>query len=71
MSPDYGWWYGYADVLGHLATIRDAAERLRSEDTTRRRTLFMLWTGPIMVLVVLALVYGGSRVWRRRRPPGT
>jgi len=19
MSPDYAWWYGYADVLGHLA----------------------------------------------------
>jgi hypothetical protein len=38
MSPDYGWWYGYADVLGHLATIRNDAERLRSEDTIRTRS---------------------------------
>lgn len=23
MNPDYSWWYGYADVLGHLSRIRD------------------------------------------------
>jgi hydroxylamine dehydrogenase len=67
MSPDYGWWYGYADVLGHLATIRNEAERLRSEDAVRRQTLFMIWTGPVMVLAVLGAVWLGRRVWRRRR----
>jgi hydroxylamine dehydrogenase len=67
MSPDYGWWYGYADVLGHLATIRDEAQRLRSEHAIARRTNFMLVTGPLMVLGVLALVWGGTRWWRRGR----
>ncbi len=69
MSPDYAWWYGYADELGHLATIRDDAERLRSEEATRKRTLFMIFTGPLMVLVVLAAVYGAWRAWRRRAGP--
>jgi hypothetical protein len=69
MSPDYAWWYGYADVLGHLATIRDEAERLRGDETVRRRTLFMIVTGPLMVLVVLGAVAGGRWMWRRRRPP--
>ena len=64
MSPDYAWWYGYADELGHLATIRDDAERLRSEETTRKRTVFMILTGPLMVLAVLGAVY---LVWRARR----
>jgi hydroxylamine dehydrogenase len=64
MSPDYAWWYGYADELGHLATIRDDAERLRSEEATRKRTLFMIFTGPLMVLAVLGAVY---LVWRARR----
>ena len=67
MSPDYAWWYGYADVLGHLATIRDEAERLRSAEATRRRTLFMIYTGPLMVLAVLGAVWGGARLWGRRR----
>ncbi len=68
MSPDYAWWYGYADVLGHLATIRDDAARLRQARAVRRETLFMIWTGPLMVLAVLGAVY-----WvrgRRRRAPG-
>jgi hydroxylamine dehydrogenase len=69
MSPDYAWWYGYADVLGHLATIRDEAERLRSAETVRKRTLFMIVTGPLMVLVVLGVVAGGWRAWRRGRAP--
>src|SRR5581483_3451722 len=69
MSPDYAWWYGYADELGHLATIRDDAERLRSEEATRKRTLFMLVTGPLMVLAVLGAVYAAWRVWGRRRGP--
>ena len=67
MSPDYAWWYGYADVLGHLATIRDDAERLRSDAATRKRTLFMIWTGPMMVLAVLGAVWGARRLWRRRK----
>ncbi len=66
MSPDYGWWYGYADVLGHLAGIRDDAERLRQARSVRRETLFMILTGPIMVLIVLGIV---SLLWRRRRRP--
>ena len=68
MSPDYAWWYGYADVLGHLATIRDHAERLRGDHGVRRQTLFMLWTGPLMVLAVIAAVWYGRGFWRRRRP---
>ncbi|HET7341200.1 MAG TPA: multiheme c-type cytochrome [Methylomirabilota bacterium] len=68
MSPDYAWWYGYADVLGHLATIRDEAERLRTDETVRKRTLFMIVTGPLMVLVVLGVVWGVGRAWRRPRP---
>ena len=69
MSPDYAWWYGYADVLGHLASIRDEAEQLRSAEAVRKRTLFMIATGPLMVLAVLALVAGVWWLWRRRRPP--
>jgi hydroxylamine dehydrogenase len=67
MSPDYAWWYGYADVLGHLATIRDEGERLRSAETVRKRTLFMIITGPLMVLAVVGAVTGGWRLWHRRR----
>src|SRR5262245_14930961 len=62
MSPDYAWWYGYADVLGHLARIRDDARRLRSERDVRRETLFMILTGPLMVLVAV-----GAVAWVRRR----
>jgi hydroxylamine dehydrogenase len=68
MSPDYAWWYGYADVLGHLASIRDEAERLRSAESVRKRTLFMILTGPLMVLAVIGAVYGAVRLRRRRRP---
>ena|GEM_PF-1976429 len=68
MSPDYAWWYGYADVLGHLAAIRDEASRLREAAAVSKRTLFMLITGPLMVLAVLGGVWGVSRLWRRRRP---
>jgi len=67
MSPDYAWWYGYADVLGHLARIRDEADRLREAKTTRNRTLFMFLTGPLMVLLVAAAVYFARRWWLRRR----
>jgi hypothetical protein len=66
MSPDYAWWYGYADVLGHLATIRDEAQSIRSAHTVQRRTWFMILTGPIMVLAVLAALYAVWR-WRKRR----
>jgi hydroxylamine dehydrogenase len=66
MSPDYAWWYGYADVLGHLAAIRDDAKRLREAAAVRRQTLFMILTGPLMVLAVLGAVYW---VLRRRRAP--
>jgi hydroxylamine dehydrogenase len=66
MSPDYAWWYGYADVLGHLATIRDDAERLREAHAVRTQTLFMIWTGPLMVLAVLLVVFGARAWWTRR-----
>jgi hydroxylamine dehydrogenase len=69
MSPDYSWWYGYAEVLGHLASIRDAAQRLREAASVRRQTLFMIVTGPLMVLAVLGAVYAGMRLWGRRRRP--
>ena len=68
MSPDYAWWYGYADVLGHLASIRDEAESLRDAKATSNRTLFMIFTGPLMVLAVLGAVYLGWRAWRKRTP---
>jgi Seven times multi-haem cytochrome CxxCH/Cytochrome C oxidase, cbb3-type, subunit III len=61
MSPDYSWWYGYADVLGHLAGIRDEAETIRSAESTRNRTTFMLITGPLMVLAVLGVAWGVRR----------
>ncbi|MBI4540787.1 MAG: c-type cytochrome [Gemmatimonadetes bacterium] len=67
MSPDYAWWYGYADVLGHLAAVRNEAQRLRDEDATRKRTLFMIFTGPLMVLAVLGALYLARRTWFARR----
>jgi predicted negative regulator of RcsB-dependent stress response len=66
MSPDYAWWYGYADVLGHLARLRDEEHQLRQAQATARRTTFMLLTGPIMVLVVLLAAWLGWRAWQRR-----
>ncbi len=66
MSPDYAWWYGYAEVLGHLARIRDEAASLRDARTTRRRTQFMLLTGPLMVLAVFGAVYLVRQRWARR-----
>jgi hypothetical protein len=71
MSPDYAWWYGYAEVLGHLARLRDEAERLREAAAVRARTLFMIFTGPLMVLAVLGAVYVAWRLWRRRRRPAS
>lgn len=62
MSPDYSWWYGYADVLGHLARIRDEDEAIREFDATQDRAWFMILTGPLMVLAVL-----GAAWWVRRR----
>jgi hydroxylamine dehydrogenase len=62
MSPDYAWWYGYADVLGHMARIRDEAQSIRDLEGTKRRAWFMILTGPIMVLIVL-----GGAWWIRRR----
>jgi hypothetical protein len=67
MSPDYAWWYGYADVLGHLARLRDEAKQLRDARATGRRTMFMLLTGPVMVLAVLLAGWLGWRAWQRRR----
>ena len=66
MSPDYAWWYGYADVLGHLARLRDEEHQLREARATGRRTMFMLLTGPLMVLAVLLLAWLGWRAWQRR-----
>lgn len=70
MSPDYSWWYGYAEVLGHLAGIRDEAEMLRRADRTQKRTMFMILTGPLMVLAVLLALYGARRAWSSRTVEG-
>ncbi len=70
MSPDYAWWYGYADTLGHLIKIRDEAEQLRVAHRTASRTNFMLWTGPFMVLLVLGGIWGARTLYRRRRKTG-
>jgi hypothetical protein len=67
MAPDYAWWYGYADSLGHLARIRDDAEKLRAERATQKRTRFMLFTGPLMVLAVGFAALAAARLWRRRK----
>jgi hydroxylamine dehydrogenase len=66
MSPDYAWWYGYADVLGHATRVRDEAERLRAEHRTASRTNFMLYTGPLMVLAVVGAVWAGRTLYARR-----
>jgi hydroxylamine dehydrogenase len=68
MSPDYAWWYGYADVLGHLARLRDEAGAVRRAKANSDRTLFMILTGPMMVLVVLGVLYLGRGWWRRWVP---
>jgi hypothetical protein len=67
MSPDYAWWYGYAEVLGHSSRIRYEADRLRTEVKTTARTNFMLYTGPIMVLAVVGVVWAGRAVYRKRK----
>jgi hypothetical protein len=67
MSPDYAWWYGYAEVTGHASRIRDEADRLRTERRTRRLTNFMLFTGPFMVLGVIWMIWVGRNVYRRRK----
>ncbi len=67
MSPDYAWWYGYADVLGHLARIRDEDQGIREFEATKDRALFMLFTGPLMVLAVLGVSWLLWRKWRVRR----
>ena len=67
MSPDYAWWYGYAEVLGHSTRIRDEAERLRTEHRTAARTTFMLYTGPLMVLAVGGAVWAGRAIYLRRK----
>ena len=67
MSPDYAWWYGYAETLGHLARVRDEAERLRQAHRTASRTNFMLLTGPLMVLGVVGVVWGARAFYLRRR----
>ena len=35
---------------------------------TGRRTMFMLFTGPVMVLAVLLAAWLGWRAWQRRQP---
>jgi hypothetical protein len=70
MSPDYSWWCGYAEVLGHMARTRDEAGQLRAAEATRRRTLFMILTGPLMVLAVLGAVWFARERWRRVHTAG-
>ena len=48
------------------AQVERAQER--GEYVVREQTLFMIWTGPVMVLAILAALWIGRRVWRRRRP---
>ncbi len=67
MSPDFAWWYGYAEVLGHLARIREEASSIREADRHRRQMLFMIATGPLMVLAVIAAFFLAWRWWRRRK----
>jgi hydroxylamine dehydrogenase len=67
MAPDYAWWYGYADVLGDLARVRNEAQALRDAHATRRLTTFMLVTGPLMVLAVLGVVQLALRRRARQR----
>ena len=67
MSPTYAWWVGYADVLGHLASIRADAGRLRSAETVRERTLLLIVAAPLVLLAVLTAAYGAHRLGRRRR----
>ncbi|HET9333986.1 MAG TPA: multiheme c-type cytochrome [Gemmatimonadota bacterium] len=66
MSPDYAWWYGYADVLGHLARLRDEEQQLREARATGRRTMFMLLTGPLMVAAILLAAWLAWRAWQGR-----
>jgi hydroxylamine dehydrogenase len=67
MSPVYAWWYGYADLLGHLAAIREAAQALRAAEAVRERTLLLVVAGSLLLLAVLGAVWAGSRLRRRRR----
>ncbi len=67
MSPDYAWWYGYAEVLGHLARIRDEAESIRAFEATKNRAWFMILTGPFMALAVVAAAFLGWKWWQRRQ----
>jgi hypothetical protein len=67
MSPDYAWWYGYAETLGHLTRVRDEAERSREAHRTAARTNFMLLTGPLMVLAVVGAAWAGRRLYLRKR----
>jgi len=67
MSPDYAWWYGYADVLGHLARIRDEDRSIRAFERTKNRALFMLVTGPLMVLAVLVAAWFARQKWLERQ----
>jgi hypothetical protein len=60
MSPDYAWRYGYADVLGHLASIRDERRGGPQANAVHDRD---------MVLAVLGGLYLAWRGWRRLRPP--
>ena len=69
MSPDYAWWYGYADVLGHLARIRDEADSIREASVTADRTRFMIITGPLMVLAVPGAAWIVRRWWLRDGQP--
>jgi hypothetical protein len=64
MNPDYAWWLGYADVLGHLTRIRDEAQRLRSEHRSAVLTRILLYGE---VLLGAGILLGGYCIWRLAR----
>ena len=48
------------------ARLRDEDQQLREARATGRRTMFMLFTGPLMVLAVILALFFGWRAWQRR-----
>ena len=67
---------GCFDILhaGHVRYLEGArleadvlVVAVNGDASVRRQTLFMIWTGPLMVVVIIAAGWYGRRLWRRRR----